>query len=56
MPLLARERPRCVGSFYLEALLTSEAVREPKVVEQRADCDDFRVVSNALQLSEPDRE
>ena len=24
--LLARERPRCVGSLYLEALLTREAV------------------------------
>src|SRR5262245_14730883 len=31
--LLARERLRCIGSFYLEALWTREAVREPKVVE-----------------------
>src|SRR6185436_20828300 len=54
--LLARERPRRVGSFYLEALLTREAIRQPEVVEQRADRDDFRVVSYALQLSEPDCE
>ena len=54
--LLARECPSGVGSFYLEAPLTREAVREPDVVEQRADRDDFRVVSYALELSEPDRE
>jgi hypothetical protein len=53
---LPRERPRGVGSFYLEALWTREAVREPKVVEQRADGDDFRVVRHALELSEPNRE
>ena len=29
---------------------------EPEVVEERADSDDFRIVSDALQLSEPDRE
>ena len=29
---------------------------EPEVVEQRADSDDFRVVSYSLQLSEPGRE
>jgi hypothetical protein len=54
--LLAREIPRCVGSFYLEALWTRAAVREPKIVEQRPDGDDFRVVRDALQLSEPNRE
>src|SRR5258708_10607471 len=53
--LLARERPRCVGSFDLEALWAREAVREPQVVNQRADGNDFRVVRYPLQLSEPDR-
>ena len=52
----SRERPRCVGSFYLKALLTGEAIREPKIVEQRTNSYDFRIVSDSLQLSEPDRE
>jgi hypothetical protein len=46
--LIAGERPRCIGSFYLEALCAPEAVREPEIVEQRADSDDFRVVRYAL--------
>jgi hypothetical protein len=54
--LLPRERPRRVGSFYLEALRTGEAIGEPKVVEQRADGDDFGVVRHALELSQPNRE
>jgi hypothetical protein len=53
--LLASESSRRVGSFYLETLWTLEAVREPKVVEQRPDGYDSRVVIYALQLSEPDR-
>ena len=53
--LLLRERSGGVGSFYLKTPLTREAVREPDVVEQRADRNDFRVVSYALKLSEPGR-
>ena len=34
--LLARERSRGIGAFDLEAPWTREAIREPKVVEQRA--------------------
>src|SRR5262245_31329268 len=41
-PLLARERARRLGSFYLEALGTGAAIREPKIVEQRSGRDDFR--------------
>src|SRR5206468_5803055 len=54
--LFARERPGCVGSLYLEALVPGKAIRKSEVVEQRADGDDFRVVTYPLQLSEPDRE
>jgi hypothetical protein len=52
----ASERSRGVGSFYLKAFLATEAIRQSEVMKQRADRDDFRVMSDALKLSEPHRE
>jgi hypothetical protein len=50
------ERPRRIGAVDLEAIVALNAVRQPDVVEDGAECDDFVVALHRLCLPDLHRE
>src|SRR6516225_11181284 len=55
-PTVSREGPREISPFHFETPRTGKALVERDVMQQGSDGDDFRVVLDALELSDPRRE